>query len=147
MTTTKSGKAGNRTFATASVVISTATLSDSANSFTQADVGLLVTTTNVPAATTILSVAANGATATMSANATATSGPQSCTLSPNYLPVTLDSVGCVTVAPSAPLTLAPGQLHNTLRACNQWHNAGGAGEHSLMAQKIAAAQGMSLQEA
>ncbi len=146
MTTTKSGKSGGRTITgTTGVTISSPNLTDSGNSFTQADVGLLVTGTNIPAATTISSVT-NAGLAVMSQNATATSSAQNAVLAPNYLAVTKDSVGCVTIVPASPLSLATGQLHNAIRACNEWTNVGGAGEHGLMAQKIAAAQGLALQE-
>jgi hypothetical protein len=39
-----------------------------------------------------------------------------------------------------------GVVHNALRACNEWHNAGGAGTHATRAAKLASAAGISIQE-
>lgn len=69
----------SRTFATASVVNNSTTLADSGNSFTSADIGRPVRTANVPWNTVIQSITDSGH-AVMSSQATATSGPQTCTL-------------------------------------------------------------------
>jgi len=146
MTTTKTGKSGGRTITgTTGVTISTANLTDSGNSFTAADVGLAVTGTNIPAATTILSITSPGV-AVMSQNATATSSAQNAVLAPNYQAITKDTVSCVTAVPASPLALGTGQVHQAIQAANEWVNAGGAGEHSLMALKRLAAQGLIIAE-
>ena len=68
-----------RTFSTASVTNGSATLADSGNSFTNDDIGHPVRTANVPWNTIIKSITDSGH-AVMSNAATATSGPQSCTI-------------------------------------------------------------------
>lgn len=68
-----------RTFSTASVTNGSTTLADSGNSFTNADLNRPVRTANVPWDAIILSITDSGH-AVMSRAATATSGPQSCTI-------------------------------------------------------------------
>jgi hypothetical protein len=136
---------GTRVFATASVTSGSPNLADSANGFTSADIGKLVTTTNVPGTAVINSITDPGH-AVMSQNATLTSGPQSCTLTPQFANIALNAWGMATKA-NAVLALIPAQqAGQALRAMNEWHNASGLGQHASVATADAAAYGLLLQD-
>lgn len=149
--TTQIGKAGTHVITgTAGVTSGSPNLTDSAGSFTTADVGRVVATTNVAGGTTILSVT-NATTAVMSANASATSGPQTATLSPSFASITRHGTGETdrfSTALIAALTTAgsPGQAVGAAAAANEWNNAGGTGTHALLAQARMLAYGLTLQE-
>jgi hypothetical protein len=136
---------GTRVVTTISVTSGSPTLTDSANGFTSADVGKSVTTANVAGGTVINSITDSGH-AVMSANATATSGPQSCTLTPQFANIALNTWGMATKA-NAVLALIPAQqLPVALSALNEWHNAAGLGQHAAFASAQAAAVGLLLQD-
>lgn len=136
---------GTRVISTISVASGSPTLTDSANGFTSADVGKSVTTANVAGGTTILSVTDAGH-AVMSANASGTSGPQSCTLTPQFANIALNAWGMATKA-NAVLALIPAvQVGQALSALNEWHNAAGLGQHAAFATAQAASVGLLLQE-
>jgi hypothetical protein len=144
MTNTQVRPKTSRTVATLSVAATT-TLSDSGNGFTQADVGKLVTTANVPGGTTIQSITDPGH-AVMSAAATGTSGPQSGTIGPVFTTITTGPLNLASKATVFGVTLTSGQLINALRALNQWHNATTNTTSEGQAAKALAAIGVSIQE-
>jgi hypothetical protein len=136
---------GTRVVTTISVTSGSPTLTDSANGFTSADVGKSVTTANVAGGTVINSITDAGH-AVMSANATGSSGPQSCTLTPQFANIALNGWGMATKANAILAQLPPQQVGSALRAMNEWHNAAGLGQHGLNAAADAAAVGLLLQD-
>jgi hypothetical protein len=142
--TTQIGVAGGRTFATASVAATTA-LTDSGGGFTAADAGRVIATANVPAGTRISSVT-NPGLAVMSAAATGTSGPQSCVLSPFFANAAFDASGRTLKTGPVISALPAAAMPNGLRACNEWHNAAGAGAAGIDAANVGLAVGVALQE-
>lgn len=145
MTNTQVRPKTSRTIATISVANTSTTLTDSGNGFTSADIGKTVTTANVTGGTTISSITDAGH-AVMSAAATGTSGPQSCTIGAGYTNITLDSANRASKSTTFGVTLTSGQLINALRAINQWHNATTNATSETQASKALAAAGVSIQE-
>lgn len=132
--------------ATVSVVTGTPALNDSALGFLPSDVGRTVTTVST-AGRSVASVTSPGA-AVMDGNASASTGPQVCTLTSVLANVTRDGANRTSKATPTLSTLAPGRLGLAAFALNMWTNCGGAAGSSaaLRAQKILAAQGLFVQE-
>jgi hypothetical protein len=147
MTTTqiKFSKAAHVFGATVSVVSGTPAFNDSANGIRPDDVGATVTTTST-AGRKIASVTNAGA-AVMDGNASASTGPQTATLTPALANVTKKAVtSCVDkTSPFLPV-LPPGSSSLAQHGINVWVNAGGVGAAATRAAKVLAAQGLSIQE-
>jgi hypothetical protein len=129
---------------TVSVVTGTPALTDSANGFTQLDVGSSVTTLNT-AGRKVSSVTNAGA-AVMDGNATASSGPQACTLTPALVNVTRKPVSQTDKTGPLLVQLTSGQSTMVQFALNMWTNCGGVGTAATRAQKVLAASGIFVQE-
>lgn len=130
--------------ATVSVVTGTPALNDSALGFLPSDVGRTVTTVST-AGRSVASVTSPGA-AVMDGNASASTGPQVCTLTSVLANVTRDGANRTSKATPTLPTLAPGRLTLAVFAINMWTNCGGVGAAATRAQKILAAQGLFIQE-
>lgn len=146
MTTTqiKFSKAAHVFGATVSVVNATPGITDSANGFVATDIGATVTTTST-AGRTISSVTNVGA-AVMDGNASASTGPQACTLTPALVNVTKKTGGYVDKTTARLPQLPIGSQHMAQFGINLWTNCGGAGTAATRAAKILAAQGLAIQE-
>lgn len=129
---------------TVSVVNATPGITDSANGFGQLDVGSNVTTTST-AGLKINSVTNPGA-AVMSGNASASTGPQACTLTPALVNVTKKTNGYTDKTGPLIPQLSTGQQTLVQFGLNQWTNCGGVGTTATRAQKILAASGIFVQE-
>lgn len=146
MTTTQIKQTGsNHVFgATVSVTSGTPNITDSANGFVPSDVGRTVTTTST-SGRSIASVTNAGA-AVMDGNASASTGPQVCTLTPVLLNVTKKADKSTDKTTPLLPQLPPGRAHLAQGALNMWTNCGGTGTAATRAQKIMAAQGLLVQE-
>lgn len=146
MTTTQLKQTGaNHVFgATVSVVNATPGITDSANGFVPSDVGRTITTTST-SGRKILSVTNAGA-AVMDGNASASTGPQVCTLAPVLANVTKKTGGFTDKTTAFLPQLPPGASHMAQLAINEWINCGGTGTTATRTQKIMAAQGLLVQE-
>jgi hypothetical protein len=146
MTTTQIKRTGTNhvTGSTCSVVNATPGITDSANGFTYQDVGCTVTTTST-SGLSVSSVTNPGA-AVMSGNASASTGPQAATMTPVFVTVNKKSDGS-TLKTTVHLPVLPaGRMALACHALNVWTNCGGAGTAATRAQKILAAQGLTVQE-
>lgn len=130
--------------ATVSVTNASPNITDSANGFVATDVGRSVTTANT-SGRKIQSVTTAGA-AVMDGNATASSGPQACTLAAVLTNVTKKTNGYTDKTSVFVAQLAPGRAHLAQFAINMWTNCGGTGSAATRAQKILGAQGLFIQE-
>lgn len=129
---------------TVSVVSATPGITDTANGFVSLDVGSAVTTTST-SGLKINSVTNAGA-AVMSGNASASTGPQACTLTPALVNVTKKTGGYTDKTGPLFPQLSPGQSILAQVALNQWTNCGGTGPSATAAQKMLASVGLFVQE-
>jgi hypothetical protein len=146
VTTTQIKQTGaNHVFgSTVSVTNASPNITDSASGFVASDVGRSVTTTST-AGRKIASVTSAGA-AVMDGNASASTGPQVCTLAPVLANVT-KKTGAITDKTTTFLPqLPPGASHLAQAAINEWINCGGTGTTATRAQKAMSAQGLLVQE-
>lgn len=148
MTTTQikqSGSASHATGATCSVTSGSPNVVSTSPDFTATDVGRTITTTST-AGRKVLSVT-DAFHMVMDGNATATTGPQVCTMAAALVNVTKKTGGYTDKTSTYLTTLPPGASHLCQHALNQWTNAGGsAGVTTTRALKILAAQGLVVQE-
>jgi len=82
----------------------------------------------------------------MDGNATATTGPQVCTMAATLVNVTKKTGGQTDKTSTYLPALPPGAGHQAQRALNEWTNSGGAGTTATRCQKVLAAQGLVVQE-
>jgi hypothetical protein len=146
VTTTQLKQTGaNHVFgATVSVTNASPNITDSANGFVASDVGRSVTTTST-SGRKILSVTNAGA-AVMDGNASASTGPQACTLAPALANVTKKTDKSTDKATPFLPQLPVGASHMAQMALNEWINCGGTGTTATRTQKAMAAQGLLVQE-
>jgi hypothetical protein len=129
---------------TVSVTNATPNLTDSANGFVTTDVGRSVTTANTSGRK--ISSVTNAGAAVMDGNATASSGPQACTLAAVLTNVTKKTNGYTDKTSVFLPQLSTGRSQLAQFAINTWTNCGGTGTAASRAQKILAAQGLFIQE-
>lgn len=146
MTTTQIRQSGGNhvTGSTVSVTSGSPTVTDSANGFVLSDIGRAITTTSTTGRK-VLSIT-NAGTMVMDGNASATTGPQVCTMAPVLTNVT-KKTNAYTDKTTAFLPQLPiGASHLAQQAINAWVNAGGTGTAAARAVKELAAQGLLIQE-
>lgn len=146
MTTTQIRQSGGShvTGTTVSVTNASPTVTDSANGFVQSDVGRAITMTGTSGRKVLLVTSAG--TMVMDGNASATAGPQVCTMAPVLTNVTKKAGGYTDKATAFLPQLPAGAAAAALHAINVWVNCGGVGTHAVRCAKVLAAQGLLIQE-
>jgi len=146
MTTTQLRQTGasHVTGSTVSVTNASPNVTDSANGFLQSDVSRAITTAST-AGRKVQSVTNPGA-MVMDGNASASTGPQVCTMAPVLTNVTKKTTGNTDKTTAFLPQLPSGSSHQAQRALNEWTNCGGTGTTAARAQKVLAAQGLFVQE-
>jgi hypothetical protein len=146
MTTTQIRQSGGShvTGSTVSVTSGSPTVTDSANGFVPSDVGRAITMTST-SGRKVLSVT-NPGTMVMDGNASATTGPQACTMAPVLTNVTKKTGGYTDKTTAFLPQLPPGSAAAAQHAINVWTNCGGVGTHATRSAKVLAAQGLLIQE-
>lgn len=147
MTTTQmkqAGAASHVTGSTCSVTNASPAVTSIAPDFTATDIGRTITTTST-AGKKVLSISSAFA-MTMDGNASASTGPQVCTMAAALANVTKKTGGYTDKTSTYIPTLPPGAQAQVQRALNEWTNCGGTGTTAARCQKVLAAQGLVVQE-
>jgi len=140
----QAGAASHVTGSTCSVTNASPNVVSTALDFLITDVGRAITTTST-AGRKVLSVT-DAYHMVMDGNASASTGPQVCTMAATLVNVTKKTGGYTDKTSTYLPALPPGQLSMVCQALNVWTNCGGAGTAAARVQKVLATQGFVVQE-
>jgi hypothetical protein len=140
----QAGAASHATGSTCSVTNASPNVVSTALDFLFTDVGRAITTTST-AGKKVLSVT-DASHMVMDGNATASTGPQVCTMAATLVNVTKKTGGYTDKTSTYLPALSSGQLSMMCQALNTWTNCGGTGTAAARVQKVLATQGFVVQE-